>query len=160
MKVDLTLHFKPKHQTQGQAGKHYYDSIHPSIRSSKGRRRNDLLVLSNSHLNLDTRVNVDGSDLTNNVGRGLKIDQTLVDAHLKAIPGVGTLTARGLTGGDTKSLGRKTDRSGMDEVLLLGTTNEIGAYLLKSLDLTRSQSDTNVMNLRFITTLESFLVHV
>jgi hypothetical protein len=34
---------------------------------------------------------------------------TLVDAHLKGVPGLGTLTARGLAGGDLEALGGQTD---------------------------------------------------
>lgn len=37
------------------------------------------------------------------------LDKALVDAELEEIPGLGTLTARGLTGGDLKVLGRETD---------------------------------------------------
>ncbi len=37
----------------------------------------------------------------------MQIDDTLVDSHLEAVPGLGTLSARSLLGGDPKSLGRK-----------------------------------------------------
>lgn len=106
-----------------------------------------LLALSDGHLNLDSRVDVDGGDLTHDVGRRLQVDQTLVDAHLEAVPSVGTLTARRLTGGDTKSLGWQTDRSGVNQLLLLSSTDEISADLLEGLDLTGGQSDANAVNL-------------
>ena len=35
----------------------------------------------------------------------MQIDDTLVDPHLELVPGLGSLSARSLTGGDTQSLG-------------------------------------------------------
>lgn len=44
-----------------------------------------------------------------NVGRCImrdnSLDETLVDAHLVLVPGLGTLTVGGLTGGDVEGLG-------------------------------------------------------
>ena len=34
----------------------------------------------------------------------MKVDETLMDPHLKAIPGLGSFTAGGLPGGDAKGL--------------------------------------------------------
>lgn len=34
----------------------------------------------------------------------MQVDQTLVDPHLEAIPGFGSLTTGGLSGGDAQSL--------------------------------------------------------
>ena len=46
--------------------------------------------------------------MLDSIGRGVQVDDTLVDAHLEPIPGVSTLTARRFTGGDLEDLGRKT----------------------------------------------------
>lgn len=35
-----------------------------------------------------------------------------MDAHLEGVPGLGTLTVGGLTGGDLEGLGGKTDYNG------------------------------------------------
>lgn len=40
------------------------------------------------------------------------LNQTLVDAHLEGVPGLGTLTVGSLTGGDLEGLGGKTDYNG------------------------------------------------
>lgn len=56
------------------------------------------------------------------------IDDTLVDAHLEAIPGVGTLTARRLAGGDAENLGGHARGALNLDVLVLGTTDEISAH--------------------------------
>lgn len=45
----------------------------------------------NSDLNLDTGLDVD-DDLLDDFGRGVEVDQALVDAHLVGIPGLRTLT--------------------------------------------------------------------
>lgn len=52
---------------------------------------------SNGDLNLNTGLDVD-DDLLDDLGRGGQVDEALVDAHLEEIPGLGTLTARGLAG--------------------------------------------------------------
>lgn len=52
---------------------------------------------SNGDLNLNTGLDVD-DDLLDDLGGGGQVDEALVDAHLEEIPGLGTLTARGLAG--------------------------------------------------------------
>lgn len=63
----------------------------------------------NGDLNIHTRLDVDRGDLLDNLSRGVEIDESLVDSHLKVIPGLGTLTVRGLSGGDVKNLGGESD---------------------------------------------------
>jgi hypothetical protein len=48
--------------------------------------------------------------------------------HLKAIPGVGTLSARGLAGSDVKHLGGQTHWPLHLQVLLLGTPDQVSAH--------------------------------
>ena len=48
------------------------------------------LRVGDGDLNLDTGLDRDLSDLLHNLGGRVEIDQTLVDAHLVAVPGVGT----------------------------------------------------------------------
>lgn len=40
--------------------------------------------------------------ISHKVEQGSLLNETLVDAHLVLVPGLGTLTARGLTGGDVE----------------------------------------------------------
>lgn len=62
------------------------------------------------------------------VRRGVDVlDQALVDAHLVAVPGLGTLTTRGLASGDLQDLGRETDGALDAEVLGLGALDELGS---------------------------------
>ena len=62
------------------------------------------LCVCDGDLHLYAGFNADGSDLLHNLRRTVKVDETLVDPHLEAIPGLGTLTAGGLPGGDAKGL--------------------------------------------------------
>lgn len=50
-----------------------------------------------------------------------------MDSHFKMFPGVGTFTARGLTGGDAEDLGGHTDRTGDLDLLFNSNTLNIGA---------------------------------
>jgi hypothetical protein len=86
----------------------------------------------NSDLNLNTGLDVD-DDLLDNLGRGVQVDKALVDAHLICVPGLRTLTARSLTGGDLQVLGRKTDGALDAEFLVLSAVDELLADLCKAL---------------------------
>jgi len=76
----------------------------------------------------------------------VQVDETLVDLHLITVPGLGTLTARGLTGGDAEDLGGETDGSLDTEVLILGTLDQVRADLLEVLDVAGGQGDTDAVN--------------
>ena len=69
----------------------------------------------------------------------MEIDHTLVDAHLEAIPGLGTFTARSLPGGDSQSLGWHPDGSLNFEFLVLGSLDEVGADRFEALDVPGGQ---------------------
>lgn len=51
-----------------------------------------------------------------------------MDAHLEHVPGLRTLTARGLAGGVLKDLGREADGALDAEVLALRTLDEVGGH--------------------------------
>ena len=97
-------------------------------------------------LNGDTWLDVDGGDLLHGLRWGVKVDDALVDAHLEAIVGVGTLTTWRLAGGNNQLLGWHTHRSLAVEALVLGALNEVRADLLEGLDVAGSQGDANLVN--------------
>ena len=70
-----------------------------------------------------------------------------MDSHLKGVPGLGTLTARSLTGGDLQVLGGQADGALDTEILALGTLDELGADLLEGLDLARGERDADLVDL-------------
>lgn len=70
-----------------------------------------------------------------------------MDAHLEAIPGLGTLTARGLAGGDLEGLGGQADGALDAEVLVLGAVDDLGADLLEDVDLAGGEGDADLVAL-------------
>lgn len=80
-------------------------------------------------LNIDVGLDGDRGDLLHGLGRRVEVDDTLVYAHLEAIPGVGSLTARGLADSHAEHLGGHADGALDLEVLLLGTLDEVSADL-------------------------------
>lgn len=67
-----------------------------------------------------------------------------MDAHLEAIPGLGTLTARGLASGDAEDLGGHADRASDLDVLALGTLDEDSADLLEVLDVAAGEGHADL----------------
>ena len=109
------------------------------------------------NLALDTRLEVDGGQLLDNLGGRVQVNETLVDLHLEAVPGLGTLTARGLAGGDAENLGGETDGSLDTEVLVLGTLDKVRADLLEVLDVAGGQGDADAVNGRLDVLLDTGL---
>jgi hypothetical protein len=83
-----------------------------------------------------------------------------VDAHLEGVPGLGTLTARGLAGGDLQVLGGQTDGALDAELLVLGTVDELLADLLEGLDIARGEGDADLVDLGALAEVLLRLVYV
>merc|ERR1712079_682522 len=88
------------------------------------------LSVSDGDLDLYTWFDGDGSDLLDDLGGGVKVDHPLVDPQLEPVPGLGTLTARGLPGGDPQGLGGHPHGPLDLQLLLLGSLDQVGAHLL------------------------------
>lgn len=88
----------------------------------------DKALFSDGNLNIYIRFDTDAGDLLHHLGGRVKINHPLVDAHLEAIPGLGALTTRGLTGGDTKGLGGHADWSLHLQLLVLGSSHQFEAH--------------------------------
>jgi len=106
-----------------------------------------LHLSSDRNLNLDTSLNVN-DDLLNDLGWCIEINETLVDSHLEAIPGLRTFTTGCFSGGNLQGLGGEADWALDLEILGLGALNELLADLLEGSDLSAGESDSD---------LESFL---
>lgn len=105
------------------------------------------LTIIDGNVDLDTRLNADARDLLHHVAGSVQVDEPLVDAHLEAIPGVGTLAGGGLAGGDLELLGGEADGSLHVELLVGRSLLEVGADLLEVLDVARSQGDADAVHL-------------
>ena len=79
-------------------------------------------------IDFDARLDVDVDDLLEHLGRGVQVDQALVDAHLVEIPRLGTFTVGCLTGVVTEGLGRETDGALDAELLLLCAADQFLAH--------------------------------
>lgn len=69
-----------------------------------------------------------------------------MDSHLVHVPGLATLTARGLAGGHLQGLGGQADRTLDAEVLGLCALEEFGADLLERLDFARGEGDSDLVD--------------
>ena len=76
----------------------------------------------------------------------MKVDDSLVDPHLKLVPGLAALSARSLTGGDSQGLGGHPDGSLNLEFLILSALDEVSAHFFQGLDVPGSQSDPDAVN--------------
>ena len=95
-------------------------------------------------LDLDTSLHGDVGDLSEVIDGGDDVDDALVDAHLETIPGLGTLTARSLAGGDAEDLSGHADRALDGDVLLLGSLDEGSADLLEVLDVAAGEGHADL----------------
>lgn len=75
------------------------------------------------------------------------LDETLVDAHLVLVPGLGTLTVGGLTGGDVQGLGGQTDGALDLQGLGASTVDQLLADLLERGDLAGGEGDADLVDL-------------
>jgi hypothetical protein len=103
-------------------------------------------LVGDDNLNIDSRLEDDVGQLTNNLRRGVKIKDTLVHAHLPSVEGVGTLTAWRLADHQADELGGHADRTGDLEVLLKSLVLELSAHLLEGLDLGGGQGDADAVD--------------
>ncbi|GIL90794.1 hypothetical protein Vretifemale_18529, partial [Volvox reticuliferus] len=103
--------------------------------------------VGDGHLNLHTRLNADRGDLLDHIGGRVQVDETLVDPHLKAVEGVGTLTGGSLARGNAQHLCRHADRALHLKLLFLSTLDQVSADLLQVLHVLRSQGDADAVHL-------------
>ena len=79
-------------------------------------------------------------------GIGNSLNQTLVNAHLILVPGLGTLTAGRLPGHDAQRLGGQADGALDVERLGACALNQLLADLLERGDLARGEGDTDLVD--------------
>jgi hypothetical protein len=90
-------------------------------------------LVGDGDLDLHPWLNRDGSDLLDDVRGRVEVDDALVDAHLKPVPRLGTLTTGCHASRDAKHLRRQTDgaRHLALKTLVLCRALEIRAHLLE-----------------------------
>ena len=85
-------------------------------------------------LDLNPRLNRDGRDLLHDLRGRVQVDDALVDAHLEAVPCLGTLTARRLARCNAQYLCGEAHGTGhlALQSLLLSAALEVGAHCVGS----------------------------
>lgn len=76
----------------------------------------------------------------------MQVQDALVDAHLEAVEGVGTLTARRLADQELEDLGGHADGAGNLQVLLKSLVLELSAHSLNRLNVSGGKSDADAVN--------------
>ena len=92
-------------------------------------------LLAEEDLDIDTGLDVDRSDLLDDFTGAVEVNDALVDAHLKTIPCVGTLSIRSLAGGDLEFLRRQAHGARDLQVLVERVLLDVGAHLLHGFDI-------------------------
>merc|ERR1740129_2282818 len=117
-----------------------------------------LCGISNGHLNLYARLDVDGGDLLDDLRGGMQVNDALVDSHLELVPRLRTLTARSLPGGDPENLGGHPHWALNLQLLVLGAPDQVLAHLLQGLHVPGGQSDPDPVDWRLLLDSLSILV--
>lgn len=94
--------------------------------SSARNGGSDVSILD-SNLNLYTGLDGNGGDLANNIRRTVQVDNSLVDSHLKTIPGVSTLTI--MSGADWKKVTRGSEPSPQGDLRVVMTSVLVGSLM-------------------------------
>ena len=76
----------------------------------------------------------------------MEVDDSLVDPHLEFVPGLATLSARSLTGGDSQGLGGHPDGSLHLQLLVFGSLDEVTADFLQRLHVAGGQGDPDTVD--------------
>merc|ERR1719175_509375 len=123
----------------------YCESSHKFQHNRKTARI--LGSIGDGHFNLYTGLDVDGGDLLDDLGGAVEVDHSLVNSHLELVPGLATLSAGSLTGGDPQGLGGHPDGALHLKVLLLSAPDELGAHLLERGDVPGGEGNPDPVNL-------------
>merc|ERR1719266_1757222 len=102
--------------------------------------------IGDGHFNLYAGFNIDGGDLLHDLGGTVQVDDSLVDPHLKLVPGLATLSARSLTGGDSQGLGGHPDGSLHLQLLVFGSLDEVTADFLQRFHVAGGQGDPDTVD--------------
>eukprot|EP00343_Euplotes_focardii_P007433 CAMPEP_0205819926 /NCGR_PEP_ID=MMETSP0206-20130828/2441_1 /ASSEMBLY_ACC=CAM_ASM_000279 /TAXON_ID=36767 /ORGANISM="Euplotes focardii, Strain TN1" /LENGTH=161 /DNA_ID=CAMNT_0053114051 /DNA_START=68 /DNA_END=551 /DNA_ORIENTATION=- len=117
----------------------------------------ELLGLGHGDLNLDSSVDVDRSDLTNNLRRRVQVDQSLVNTHFEVVIRVGSFTTRRLAGDNAQHLCGQADGARVLQGLLLRALDQITAHFLESCHFAAGQRDADAMHRGNITLVSGLL---
>lgn len=99
--------------------------------------------ICNGDFHLDSGLNADGSDLLDDLGRAVQVNEALVDPHLETVPSLRTFPTRGFPRRYSQGLGGHPHRPLHLEILLLRASDQVGTHLLQRLHVAAGESDPN-----------------
>ena len=103
-------------------------------------------VVPNDQVHVNAGVDSEVGDLLNDAGGAVNVDDSLVDAHLVAIVGVGTIAAGRATGGHGQHLGGDADDTTGFVALLLGAADDLGASVLEGLGFATTEGHSDSLD--------------
>lgn len=106
----------------------------------------------------DAWLDLEPSDLLDLLDGAVQVDDTLVESHLKFVPGVATFTAWGLAAGDPQGLGGNPYWSSELVVHIPGLLNDLAAHILQGLHLLGRQSQSIALMNAFTLSCSTLLV--
>ena len=104
------------------------------------------LAVAHVHSHFDIRGDINRGDGSHDRGGSLQVQNSLVDSHLPSVPGVGTFTARTLSGGDSEVLGGESHGTSHSHAFLQGLGLELSAESFKSRHISGGESDSDSLD--------------
>ena len=103
-------------------------------------------MLPDNEVDIDGGVDLEGGDVLDHGGWAVDINNSLVDSHLISVPSVGSLTAWGLSGGDSQDFGWNSHWSFSFISLVLCSDDDLVAGPLKWLSFSSLEGHSKMSN--------------
>ena len=120
---------------QGSVNNSSTQAVAQRLNAAVCQYRRDLLsqssLLPDDEGHVDGAVDLERGDVLDHGGGAVDVDHSLVDLHLESVPGVGSLTAGGLSGGHAEVLGGDSNGSLGLVAEVLGSFNDLIATPLE-----------------------------
>ena len=114
---------------------------------SEGGRSTQVSLLPNNEVHIDAWVKSEFGDLPDGGRRAVDVNHALMDAHLKAVPGVRSITARRSACRDDELLGGDAHGSLDLVVELLGLGYDLGTCILEGFHFSSSEGHADSLDL-------------
>ena len=103
-------------------------------------------LFPDNEVDIDRGVDLESGDVLDHGGWAVDINNSLVDSHLISVPSVGSLTAWGLSGGNSQDFGWDSDWSFSLVSLVLSSNDDLVASPLKWLGFSSLEGHSKMRN--------------
>ena len=104
------------------------------------------LEINNDNLNINSGFDGDAGDLSDDIGGGVDVKDSLVNSHLPSVVGVRALSARRFADDQLQEFGGHADRATDFEALTECFVLELGTDLLEGVNLSRGEGDADAVD--------------